>query len=120
MTVFMIIEDNNSLNDLYCRALLRDNTKALQAYSIQQARKLLQDNVPDVVVLDMMLPDGSGLQIISLLKTNSSFASTAIVVISGNELHRADVEAQGIKHFVNKLEPMARLVSLVWRITSQE
>ena len=120
MTVFLIIEDNTSLNDLYGRTILRENTKVLQAYSILQARQMLQDNVPDVIVLDMMLPDGSGMQIINLVENNPQFASTAIVVISGNEQHRADVNAKGIPHFVNKLEPMARLVNIAWLLASQE
>jgi CheY-like chemotaxis protein len=49
-----------------------------------------QHPVPDLVVVDVKLPHGSGLQVLKALRTESSFKNTPVVMVS-SERHLIDV-----------------------------
>ncbi|MDR3295567.1 MAG: response regulator transcription factor [Clostridiales Family XIII bacterium] len=56
----LIVEDNERLNRLNCRALTAEGYDVLVARTLEEARGHLEHGEPDVILLDVMLPDGSG------------------------------------------------------------
>ena len=57
----MLIEDNEKLNDVNTRALKTEGYQVQVATNLKDARNLLAKNEPEVILLDIMLPDGDGL-----------------------------------------------------------
>jgi DNA-binding response OmpR family regulator len=88
MNRVLIVEDNISLCTLYSRVLENANVEVSVAHSCQMALDYLAQAAPDIVLLDMTLPDGSGQQVIDYIKSHLSDASIRIIVISGNEYRR--------------------------------
>jgi DNA-binding response OmpR family regulator len=50
---------------------------------MRQARELLAQRTPDVVLLDLVLPDGEGLELVAQLRAVPATASVPVVVLSG-------------------------------------
>ncbi|MDO4545010.1 MAG: response regulator transcription factor [Bacillota bacterium] len=57
----LLVEDDKNILRTNRRILEREGYTVLCAETLDQARKVLQQHTPDVLVLDIMLPDGSGL-----------------------------------------------------------
>jgi len=57
----LLVEDNERLNAINFRALESEGYTILTALTLEQAREHLAANDPDVILLDVLLPDGNGL-----------------------------------------------------------
>ena len=57
----LLVEDNVRLNEINLRALVLSGYEVLTALCLAEARELLLNNKPDVILLDVMLPDGDGI-----------------------------------------------------------
>lgn len=53
------------------------------ATGVSEANTILETNPPDLILLDLRLPDGSGMEIIDYVRSNERLKDIPIVVISG-------------------------------------
>lgn len=60
MRTVLLVEDNEKLNEINRRALEGEGYRVLTALSLKDAREHLVITVPDVILLDVVLPDGEG------------------------------------------------------------
>lgn len=58
--IILLVEDNRELNELNRRALELAGHRVLTAHTLARARVHLAQECPDVILLDVMLPDGDG------------------------------------------------------------
>ncbi|MCL2018843.1 MAG: response regulator transcription factor [Oscillospiraceae bacterium] len=56
----LLIEDNEKLNEINRRALVGKGYEVMTALSLAAARERLSQTEPDVILLDVVLPDGFG------------------------------------------------------------
>ena len=66
--IVLLLEDNAKILDINRRMLEKEGIMVLTAKTIAEARERIKIAVPDVAVLDIMLPDGSGLDFLSELR----------------------------------------------------
>jgi len=66
--IVLLLEDNKKILDLNRRMLEKEGIVVLAAKTLAEARERIKIAVPDVAVLDIMLPDGSGLDFLSELR----------------------------------------------------
>jgi DNA-binding response OmpR family regulator len=64
----LLVEDDEKILEINRRVLEREGLLVLTAKTLRQARDRLKLAIPDVAVLDIMLPDGSGLDFLSELR----------------------------------------------------
>lgn len=57
----LLVEDNRQLNEANRRALQMEGYDVLTASTLAQARERLSCSHPDVILLDVLLPDGNGI-----------------------------------------------------------
>lgn len=62
--VVLIVEDNRHILELNRILLTREGLEVHTAADLKRAREVLAEIVPDLVLLDIMLPDGDGMQFI--------------------------------------------------------
>ena len=60
-TTVLLVEDNDALNEINRRALEVAGHRVLTALTLVQARAHLAAERPDVILLDIILPDGDGI-----------------------------------------------------------
>lgn len=64
----LIVEDDTDINHLLSRILKKNNYDTIQAFSGTEAKLLLQLEMPDLMILDLMLPGMSGEELIRVVR----------------------------------------------------
>ncbi|HZE19321.1 MAG TPA: response regulator, partial [Candidatus Angelobacter sp.] len=65
----LVVEDNGPTRDLLVRALGSDQMTVETASRLSTGLKRAMANQHDVIVLDLMLPDGDGLELCRMIRT---------------------------------------------------
>ncbi len=85
------------------------------ASTLAEARTRFENHVPDLVLIDLMLPDGSGLD---LLKDITTSTATEVVVITGHASVDTAVQAlrTGVADYLTKPVDIARLRTILTNV----
>ena len=78
----LIIEDDNFLSDLYKIQFEKSGYKVVQSYDGLDGLSKISIETPSVVVLDLILPELSGLEVLERLKKDPKFGAIPVVVLS--------------------------------------
>jgi DNA-binding NtrC family response regulator len=78
----LIVDDDRSIRWALNKALESWDYKTAQAGSVAEAIEIFQAEEPDVVLLDIDLPDGSGLDVLSKIKEQQPEA--IVIMVTGN------------------------------------
>lgn len=81
----LIIEDNLELAENIQEFLMREGYVCELCYSHQEAQKKLISFAYDCIILDIMLPDGNGLNLLEFIKTEK-IASSILIISAKNSL----------------------------------
>jgi len=93
----ILVVDDNDINRLNLRLLLKSDYHVLEAGDIEMAEKVLVENRVDLVVLDLALPpepDNPEIGMAYLAKLSVESPDTPVVVITGHDQHELAVRAQ--------------------------
>jgi len=77
-----IVEDEPDITDLVSLHLQRGGFAVEGFEDAQKFLKFLNSRVPDLVILDLMLPDADGLEICKYLKKKDDFSSVPIIMLT--------------------------------------
>ena len=83
MKQILIVEDDRQLNSGLCKALAEPERKMHSSFTIAQARKQLASASIDLVLLDIGLPDGSGITL--LRECKSAKPTLPIILLTAND-----------------------------------
>lgn len=114
----LIVEDDpNSLSGLTA-LLAADGFSVDTATSLAEARTALGRAIPDVVLVDLNLPDGSGFDLLQHLPQQQPNGSLPVIVLTGNATVESAIEGlrHGIWDYLLKPINIPRLRSLLARI----
>lgn len=78
----LIIEDDTFLSDLYKNQLEKANHTVFQTFDPSEGIKDITQNDPDLVLLDLIMPKFSGMEILKKLKSDDKIKKTPVVVLS--------------------------------------
>lgn len=79
----LLVEDVSPLAELTSRALVREGLSVDIARTASEARAVLEVMEPDIIVLDLGLPDGDGLAVLADLRRNGCQAPVLVVTARG-------------------------------------
>jgi two-component system, OmpR family, phosphate regulon response regulator PhoB len=71
MATVLVVDDEPIVREVVVRYLERDGHEALEADDVDSARDVLQRHSPSLVVLDLMLPGGDGLELCREIRARS-------------------------------------------------
>jgi CheY-like chemotaxis protein len=99
----LICDDEPALRELV-RVTLGPGYRFREAATVGDALAVLSAEVPDVVVLDLMIVGGSGRDVLRAIRADPALAKTRVLVVSAwsDETHREAVEQEGADAFVPK------------------
>ena len=81
----LVIEDEPDIRKTLEYNISREGHTVLTAGSLHDAEKILQSQSLSLVLLDLMLPDGSGLDFCRKLKTNSKTESIPVIILTAKD-----------------------------------
>lgn len=79
----IIVEDDHNLNQGLCLALKDQDLQIVPCFDLNSARKQLADRAADLVLLDINLPDGSGLELLHEIKTGDE--PIPVILLTAND-----------------------------------
>ncbi len=94
MKQVLIVEDDRNLSRGLCLALKDQELQIVPCFDLKSAREQLTCGVTDLVLLDINLPDGSGLQLLREIK--SAGQPIAVILLTANDTE-IDV-VMGLEH----------------------
>jgi len=114
----LIVDDSNTNNILLENILLGEGIQSTIAYNGIEAIKIATTEKPDLILLDIMMPEKDGFTVFSELKDNIETKSIPVVFITArndNELKQKALNA-GAFDFIEKPINVAYIIDLVKRI----
>jgi DNA-binding response OmpR family regulator len=116
----LFVEDEESISGPFSSALTREGFDPVVAGSLAEARSALAGGLPDLVLLDLMLPDGDGRELARELRACSE-VPIIMLTARGTELERVVGLELGADDYVVKpfsgAEVIARMRAVLRRAT---
>lgn len=105
MTTILVIEDGAAVRQMYSTALKRAGHDVLEAEGGDEGLALAASEHPDAIVLDLVMPDTSGWDVIRRLRADAKTAEIPVLAISA-ESHESidgdDAYILGCNRFLKK------------------
>jgi len=114
----LIIDDERDQVELLCLQL-EDEYLPIPAYSGKEAIELVKTELPDLILLDLMLPESDGYEICSTLKSDPEYRFIPVIIISGffekpKKIRATQCGADDFIHKpINRFELKTRIKSLI-------
>jgi DNA-binding response OmpR family regulator len=115
----LIVDDDDLTLSAYSKILTSEGYVVSLAGSLKQALAELNKHYPDIVLLDIKLPDGSGLELIPELKKNTQVKK--IIIVSGFSKEKASAIALslGATDYMTKPMDITKLKEILARTTNE-
>jgi len=101
MTTVLVVDDEPIVRDVVARYLRRDGFTALEAEDGEDARRMIEEHEPELVVLDVMLPGVDGLELCRWIRGRSSLP-VILLTARGEEADRIVGLELGADDYVTK------------------
>lgn len=117
----LIVEDEREIREMLTFALERAGFRVLQAESSEEAVHKLEGPLPDLALIDWMLPGGSGLDLVRRLRRDEHTAGVPLMMLTakGEEADKLRSFELGVDDYVTKpfspRELVARIKALLRR-----
>lgn len=116
----LVIEDNLNIRGFIVTALGLESYRVLEASTLREGRALALHERPDLILLDLALPDGSGWEFLQAMQTQfgSHHTPVAILTASADQGMADRGLAAGAVAFITKPIAARELIACVRRILS--
>ncbi|MGA7219304.1 MAG: response regulator [Candidatus Sulfotelmatobacter sp.] len=103
MVKILLVEDSKFLRLATERALVRAGYAVSSAMDGEEALRVAQDKLPDLILLDMLLPKMSGPEVLAALKGNALTKAIPVVVMTGmSQKNEGRLRQDGASGFLEK------------------
>jgi DNA-binding NarL/FixJ family response regulator len=110
----LIIDDHESVRAGIKAALSRAGHTCIgEASTIAEARAQIAHTNPQVIVVDLSLPDGNGLEIVSWARSVSDRIGIVVLTLNSAQDYLLTVMKSGASAFVEKSAALAELISAI-------
>lgn len=97
----LVCDDDPSLRELV-RAVLGDRYRFVEAADGAEALEIARELHPDLIVLDVMLPGLSGIEVLEAIRGDERLRELKVVVITAWSHAEMEVQVAGADRFVSK------------------
>lgn len=109
----LLIDDEEQLRKLLGRIIRLEGFAVTEASTYTAAKKLLQKDTPDIILCDVKLPDGNGVEIVKELK--ALYPSTEIILLTayGNIADGVQAMRNGAFDYITKGDDNDKIIPLL-------
>ncbi len=86
----LVVEDDPAAREVMRRTLEQDGWQVSEASNGREGLRELQRVVPDLILLDLMMPEMDGFAFVEALRANPAWAAVPVLVVTARELSPAD------------------------------
>ena len=88
----LVVEDDPATRDVIRRTLEGDGWQVIEAANGRLALAAVSQTVPDLILLDLMMPEMDGFEFVAELRRNEAWRRVPVVVVTAKDLTREDRE----------------------------
>jgi CheY-like chemotaxis protein len=114
----LVVDDEPDLRDIVASELEFIGAKVFQAENILQAQKVLDDNHIDLIISDIRMPGGTGIDLLDMVKAKNADMPTVILITGFADISIEDAFNKGAEALLNKPFKLDDLIKIVVRQTS--
>ena len=111
----LIVDDEESARSFVAQAVTDAGYETLQADRLQEAHRHLDAGAADILLLDLFLPDGSGLTLLDRLARENPSPPVIVMTAFGEVETAVEAMKLGAQDFLQKPLDLERLVSALHR-----
>lgn len=89
----LFVEDDRTISEMYARLLIRTGYNVDFAYDGAEATRLAATKHYDLILLDIMMPEKTGIDVLHELRADPAYASTKIVILTNLAQNKASQDA---------------------------
>jgi CheY-like chemotaxis protein len=113
----LVVDDEADLRDIVASELEFMGAKVFQAENVASAKKILDDQSIDLIVSDIRMPGGTGIELLEYVK-NKNVSSPPVILITGfADITMEDAFDKGAEALVNKPFKLDDLINLAVKYT---
>ena len=122
----LIIEDESAIREMLGYALMKDGYSFLEAADVEAARPILQNDKPDLILMDWMLPGMSGVDYARRVRNTPETRDIPIIMLTarGEEADKVRGLDTGADDYITKpfstRELLARIRALLRRTATDD
>lgn len=117
--VIFMAEDEPTVLSANTRMMIRRGYDVITAMTVEESKKKLSTENPDLLVLDLMLPDGSGYDICSFYR---KFSHKPVIFLTGKTEVQGKVDAMraGGDYYITKPYDFDELLAVIERLLERD
>lgn len=114
LTIYSL-EDDKDISKIINKTLTKQGYEVESFFDSTSFLKRIQEKSPNMILLDMMLPDIPGREVLQMLRSNSIYDNVPIIIISANRMVLDKVEGLdlGADDYIEKPFDILELMSRV-------
>jgi YesN/AraC family two-component response regulator len=99
-----VVDDDPGVLALYCRLVEQAGCRPLPARHGRAALEVLEHTRPDLILLDLMMPEMDGFAVLDVLRARESTRGIPVIVLIGHAVDEADMErlSRGVAAVLSK------------------
>jgi len=111
----LVVDDQDSIRHFVCKALEEAGYQVRSCGSVREARAAIEQDMPDLALLDLKLPDGTGLDLLRDIKRTQPEVAVVLMTAFGELETAVEAMSGGAFWFVKKPFQTDELLALVQR-----
>jgi two-component system, NtrC family, response regulator len=111
----LIIDDAEQLRKLLARIIRLEGFNVTETGSYAAAKKLLQKDTPDIILCDVKLPDGNGVEMVKELKAMYPLTEIILLTAYGNITDGVQAMRNGAFDYITKGDDNDKIIPLLNR-----
>ena len=111
----LIVDDEDKLRNLLSRIIKLEGFTVKEAGDLKSAKKILEKELIDVILCDVKLPDGNGVDIVLDLKTKYPASEVILLTAYGNIADGVQAMKNGAFDYITKGDDNEKIIPLLTR-----
>lgn len=119
MNKILIIDDEEKLRNLLARIISLEGFEVVQVGDLKSATKKLETTEFDVVLCDVKLPDGNGVEFSKKIKVNYPLVETILLTAYGNIPDGVQAIKNGAFDYITKGDDNSKILPLLYKASEK-
>ena len=111
----LIVDDEDKIRNLLSRIIKLEGFTVKEAADLKSARKIVEKDLPDVILCDVKLPDGNGVEFVHEMKTRFPLTEMILLTAYGNIADGVQAMKNGAFDYITKGDDNEKIIPLLNR-----
>ncbi|MFW5884717.1 MAG: response regulator [Patescibacteria group bacterium] len=109
----LLVEDEKILREMCSKHLKKNNVSVIEAIDGEEAIQKAEEELPDVILLDIIIPSKDGYEVLENIKNNPQTKNISVVMLSnlGQQEEVDKAEKLGADDFIIKANTMPKEIA---------